>query len=283
MPTSPKPARRLPTRIAGLLLAGLLPALAPAAAPAKCSRVLEVPVAPIGMAVTVGEGERVGGIYPDLLRSAAARDGCWINFPVVPRARQEMMFETGQADLLLPARRSARRDKLGQFVPMIQSRAMLVSLPSERAGVHSLAELLKRSELRVVVVRGYDYDAAYQAALKTLEVQGRLLWAPNPISLARMLEGAIADLAIITPTVLNGSLRGDPKLQPLLARLRYEAVDELAWGDSGVYISSRAELGADDRALLREWLQKMGRSGAAWREFQRHYPDERLSESLRPR
>jgi polar amino acid transport system substrate-binding protein len=261
------------------LLLGLLPGLLRAQ---QCSRVLQVPVAPIGLAVTVHEG-KVGGIYPDLLRSWAAKSGCTVAFSVVPRARQEMMYETGQADLLLPARRSAHRDEYGQFVPMIKSRAVLVSLQSERPAVHSLAELQQRHDLRVVVVRGYDYGQAYQSLLKELDEQGRLLQATDPISLARMLDGGIADLAILTPTILTGALRKEAKLRPLIARLRYQPVAELPWGESGVYLASKSSLGAADRQLLLELLERMGKSGAAWREFQRHYPDEQLTETVRPR
>lgn len=273
-------ARRL-RGVAGGLLLSLLPGLALALGGA-CSRALQVPVAPIGVAVIISEG-KVGGIFPDLLRSMAAKDGCEVEFPVVPRARQELMYETGQADLLMPARRSARRDRHGVFVPMIQSRAALVSLQGGRPAPRSLAELLKQPELRVVVVRGYDYDLGYQDALKTLEAQGRLLLASDPVSMARTLDAGIADLAIVAPTILTGALRSEPRLQHLSARLHYEAVDELPWGESGVYVSGKSSLKPADRQRLRAMVERIAKSGAAWREFQRYYPDEKLSDTIRPR
>ena len=263
-------------------IAGLLLATLSALAHAGCARVLQVPVAPIGLAVTV-VGGKVGGIYPDLLRSLAAKDGCKVAFPVVPRARQEMLFETGQADLLMPARRSARRDEHGVFVPLLRSRAALVSLPSERPAVRKLAELRKRRELRVVVVRGYDYGSAYQALLKELGEQGRLSQVADPISMARMLDGGLSDLAIVTPTILTGALREDAKLQHLLPRLRYEPVEELPWGESGVYVSNKSSLSAQDRALVQQLLERLARSGAAWRSFQRYFPDDQLTETVKPR
>lgn len=277
----PMNARRL--LVLSLLFAGAALGLPAWAAPGGCPRVLQVPVAPIGLAVTVSEG-RVGGIFPDLLRGMAAKAGCELEFPVVPRARQELLFETGQADLLIPARRSARRDQHGIFVPMIQSRAALVCLRADRPPLGSLAGLLKQTELRVVVVRGYDYDLGYQAALKTLEAQGRLVQVADPISMARTLDGGMADLAIVTPTILSGALRQEPRLQHLLPRLHYEAVDDLPWGDSGVYVSSKSSLSPADRQQLRQLLARMARSGAAWHEFQRYYPDEKkLGETLRSR
>lgn len=34
---------------------------------------------------------------------------------------------------------------------------------------------------------------------------------------------------------------------------------------------------------LTEVLERIGRSGAAWRAFQRYYPDSNLNDSVRPR
>ncbi len=146
-------------------LASLLLSCMPLLAQADCLRALRVPVAPIGLAVTVNDGE-VGGIYPDLLRAEMAKTGCAMEFQVMQRSRQEMLFETGQADLLVPARRSARRDAHGEFVPMIRSRAVLLYLRSRQLPAHSVAGLLEHRELRVAVVRGYDYDGRYPSLVR---------------------------------------------------------------------------------------------------------------------
>jgi len=265
----------------GLAIAAALCGL-PAWAQAECSRPLQVPVAAIGLAVTVSEG-KVGGIYPGLLRDEAAKQGCSIEFTVVPRARQEMLYQIGQADLLVPARRSARRDERGIFVPMIQSRAVLLSMDPQRATVRSLSELLAHPELRVGVVRGYDYDQSYNVLIEKLRAQGRLVEATDPVSLARMLDAKMADLAVVTPTVVTGALRGDARLRPLIERLHVETTDELPWGESGVYIAKHSTLSAADRKRVRTMLEHIAKSGAAWRAFQREYPDPNLSESLRSR
>lgn len=264
------------------LLAPLLLAGSPWLAHADCSRALRVPVAPIGLAVTV-QGHDVGGIYPDLLRAETAKAGCTVEFQVVPRSRQEMLFETGQADLLLPARRSARRDALGDFVPMIRSRAALVSLRSRQLPAHSVADLLDRRELRVAVVRGYDYGERYQALLQQLAAQGRLVESADPLSLARALDAGIADVAVITPTAVTGALRAHRKLGPWADRLHVQAADELAWGESGAYVTRRPSLSDADRRQVLELLERIGRSGAAWRAFQHYHPDSQLSDSVRPR
>jgi len=259
-----------------------------ATARAACSRVLQVPVAPIGLGVTVMANGQVGGIYPDLLRHVASGEGCSLNFSVVPRARQELMFESGLSDILLPARRSPRRDQFGVFVPLIQSRAALVTL--DRGTAHpplpelqSLAELQQHHELRLAVVRGYDYGDAYQSLLSAMATQGRLQQATDPISLVRMLDAGMADLAIVAPTIVTGALRGDARLKAWLPRVQVSTVEELSWGESGVYLSNRSRLGAEDRHLLETALVQLAKSGAAWREFQRYYPEDTLRLSVRPR
>ncbi|EEF23121.1 conserved hypothetical protein, partial [Ricinus communis] len=247
-----------------MLVAAGLPTLAQA----ECARPIRVPVADIGAAVTVKDGE-VGGIFPELLRAEARRDGCEIVFSAVPRARQEMLFETGQADVLVPARRSSQRDRHGRFVPMMQSRAALVWIGPDRPRFVDLSELAAHSTLRVGIVRGYDYDEPYQSAVRALERQGRLVRATDPVSLARMLNEGVADIAVITPTAVTGALRRDPRWRHLAERVYYEIDEALPWGDSGAYVSHSTALGARDRARIASWLERMARTGTAWREFQR--------------
>ncbi|MDR7334338.1 transporter substrate-binding domain-containing protein [Roseateles asaccharophilus] len=249
---------------------------------AGCSRDLQVPVAAIGMAVTVKGGE-IGGIYPELLRSEGTKTGCAVAFQVVPRARQELLFETGQSDMLVPARRSARRDLHGTFVPIIRSRAVLLSMRTRQLPATSVADLLRHRELRVAVVRGYDYDGSYQSLVKQLRTEGRLIESADPVSLARDLDAGIADVAVVTPTAVTGALRSDPKLSGWVERLQVQPAPELAWGESGAYVSRRSSLSEADRQRALQMLEGIGRSGDAWRAFQRYHPDENLNESVRPR
>lgn len=252
----------------------------PAPGRAECSRSVVVPVAAVGLSVTAS-GNAVGGLYPELLRGIGAKEGCTFEFSVVPRARQEAMFETGRADLLVPATRTPRRDEFGVFVPMVNSRPSLISLNAERPELRSIAELVERRELRVAVVRGYDYGEAYQALVRTLGQQGRIVYAVDPVSVARMLNSGIADLTLMAPTIMIGALQGDARVSFLLERLRYEALRELPWGESGIYISNKA-LNEADRLLLREILERNARSSAVWRAFQRYYPVANLAEMLKP-
>lgn len=246
----------------------------------QCSRVLRVPVAPIGLSVTV-DGEAIGGVYPDLLRGLG--ETCRFEFSVVPRARLELMFEGGQADLLVPASRTPRRDELGLFVPLVRSRPTLISLADskERLPLRSLDELLRRRELRVVLVRGFDYGDSYQTLQRELGAQGRLTLAVDALEVARMLSLGMADLTVMSPSIIAGALHNDIRYKPLLMRLRVEPLEDLPWGDAGVYLSK--SMSSADRQLLRELLERSARNGEAWKTFQRYYPGNILADGLKPR
>lgn len=254
---------------------------APLAAAAACSREIVVPVSPLGASVVI-KGDSVSGIYPDLLRSLGAKIGCNFLFPVVPRARLEAMFETGKADLLIPASSTPRRDRHGSFVPLIGNRAVLISVNSARAPVLNVQQLIERHELRIALVRGFDYGDTYQALLKELERQGRLFLEVDAVSVARLMQGGHIDATIMAPTILSGAVQGDPRVGSLGERLRLEALPELPWGYSGGYLS-RTSLTPGDRELLRGLLERAARSGVVFEHFQRYYPAEILASGIRPR
>jgi polar amino acid transport system substrate-binding protein len=261
---------------AGLWVA--MAALAGEAARAECSRPIRVPVAPIGMSVVVSGGE-VSGVYPDVLRRISSETGCQFEFVVVPRARVEAMFAGGGGDLLAPATRTSQRDPYGEFVPLMKARAMLISLGADRAPVESLAELAERRELRVAVVRGFDYGEPYQQLLKQLKAQRRLVVEADPAAVVRALDRNLADVTLMAPSILAGTLLQDSKTRPLLDRLRLEAIAELGWTDSGIYLSR--QLPARDREVLGEAMERNARSGAVWKAVQKHYPAGSYEEGLK--
>lgn len=246
---------------------------------AECTRPISVPVAPVGLSVTV-QDEQVGGVYPEVLRGLGT--DCQFEFAIVPRARLEALFESGRADLLVPASRSPRRDQHGLFVPLVQARPTLISLNSDRPALRSLQDLLARRELRVTLVRGYDYGAVYQSLMQELRAQKRLSLEVDPVSVARALEAGLADVTIMAPAILHGALSMSPRVQHLQSRLRVEPVDELPWNDSGLYISKKS-MGEADRVALLEMLDRAARSGVTWRTFTKYYPQAALEGSIRPR
>jgi polar amino acid transport system substrate-binding protein len=254
----------------------------PPGALAECSRVVNVPIAPIGLSVFVASDKTVGGVYPDVLRSAGAKEGCSFLFSVVPRARLDVLFEAGQADMLIPASKSPSRDAHGVFVPLIFSRATLISLASDRPAIHSAKELLEQRELKVAVVRGFDFGPAYQRLIQELAGQGRVVQDVDALSVARLMQVGAVDFTIMAPSIFVGTIQGDARTEGLLDKLRYEPLDELHWGDSGAYIS-KTSLSEGDQKALRNLLERSSTSGAVWKAFQRYYPPKALTGSIRAR
>lgn len=247
---------------------------------AKCSRVIQVPVSPIGQSVLI-DGDNVNGIYPELLRSLTDKEGCSFAFSEVPRARLEILFESGRADLLIPATKTQKRDMSGTFVALIQNRAALISLSSNRPTISSLRELQDLTSVKVALVRGFDYGPAYQELIEQLNKQGRLILDVDAVSVARLLKSGAVHMTIMAPTILAGAVQDDMRLRDLSERLRIEPVDELPWGYSGIYISNTA-LSPGDRSALQEALERAARSGEVWKAFQRYYSPTVLKSSIRP-
>lgn len=263
------------------LLAALPFAAAALPVHADCSRDIVVPVSTTGVSVIVGNGTFTG-IYPDLFRSLGPRAGCHFSFTSVPRARQELLFETGKADLLLPATRTPARDVYGVFVPMVGHRAMLISLQSQRPQITNAQDLLDRRDLRIAVVRGYDYGEPYQSLVRELARQGRLFTEVDATAVARLMFAGAVDMTIMGPTILAGSINREPRVSGMLDRLRLESIPELPWQQTGVYVS-RNSLTPDDRATLLELLERAAKSNAVLEGFQRYHRPEILAESVRPR
>ncbi|WP_092943417.1 ABC transporter substrate-binding protein [Roseateles sp. YR242] len=236
-------------------------------------------MSPIGMSV-VTSGGALGGVYPELLRKISTETGCHFDFSVVPRARQEAMFGSGSADLLVPATRTSQRDVRGDFIAMARARPVLISLLSDRPPVESMRELAERRELRVALVRGFDYGEAYQQLVHSLREQRRLVLEADPVAVARAMERGMADVTLMTPSIFAGTLMQETRTRAMLERLRYEPMSELGWGESGVYLSRH--LPAHDREVLTEALERAARTGTFWKVLQRHYPAGTYEDGLRP-
>ncbi len=226
--------------------------------------------------------DSVDGVYPEVLRMVGAKEGCSFKFSVVPRARLDALFEAGQADLLIPASKSPRRDQFGVFVPLVYSRATLISVAADHSPIRSAKDLLDRSDLKVGVVRGFDFGPAYMALVQALASQGRLVQDVDAVSIARLMQSGAVGVTIMAPSILVGALQGEGKTEGLLDKLRYEPIDELPWGESGAYIS-KAALSEPEQKALRTLLERTAASGVVWKAFQRFYPANALTGSIRAR
>ena len=248
---------------------------------AKCSRKINVAFSPTGLTAIPSE-TGISGIYPSLLASTSGKEGCSFEFSVVPRTRQELMFQNGQTDLLLPAIRTVRRDAFGTFIPLLYTRAVLVSMRADLPPVASIQELIDRKTAKVVVVRGYDYGDVYINALQELAKQDRLIYEADPGSVARMLKAGAADYTIIAPYILIGEVQMDSRIRDIEDKLRYEMLPEMPWLDSGVYLSAKT-LTEQDKQSLKTLFAGLLKSGAVWKYFQFYYQSEAFSLGSRPR
>lgn len=247
---------------------------------AACSRAMTVPVAAIGLSVSF-EDEGFGGVYPTLLREMSAPVGCEFQMQRVPRARLQKMFETGQADLLIPASVSPSRNQLGEFVPLVQVRASLITVGGDRVLPRSFAELMAQPDFRLVVVRGFSFGAAYDSAVTVLRAQKRLVEEADVNGVVRALRQGLAQGTVMTASILISTLVQEAELAPLVKQLRSETLEELGWTESGVYLSRRS-LSEADRRTLRAAFQQQARAGRVWQLFNDFHPPGSLGGSIRP-
>jgi polar amino acid transport system substrate-binding protein len=236
-------------------------------------------MAPVGLSISF-EGERSGGLYPTLLRELGSATGCQFQMRRVPRARLQKMFESGQADVMLPAAPAVARDVHGEFVPLAQVRASLVTLASERPPPRSLAELLARRDYKIAVVRGFTFGPAYDQALATLRAQHRVVEEPDSAGVARALRQGLAHVTVMTAHIFVGTLSQEADLLPLVKQVQVEPLEELGWSESGLYLSRH--LSEADRQLLRNAVRQAVRSGRVWQLFNDVYPPGSLHGSVRP-
>jgi polar amino acid transport system substrate-binding protein len=257
----------------------LLLAIVPAAH-AACSRPIQVAVSPTGHSAII-KGNVYTGVYPEILKSIQAKGGCKFVFSTVPRARQQAMFLAGDADFLFPANRTPLRDLTGHFVPMVSSRAAIMTIDPKFDAFHSLAQLRARKELRVALVRGYDYGDAYRALAQDLTNEQRVFLEADAIGVARLLKAGFADVTIMSPSLFNSAITTDSRVSDIAPKLRIDPVDDLPWTENGVYLSTKS-LSQADRNELDAQLSAAVRSGKVWEAYQRFYPIEVLKNSIRP-
>ena len=236
-------------------------------------------MAPMGLSA-VFDGERANGLYPALIRELTAVTDCRFQIHRVPRARLQKLFESGQADVMAPAAHSAARDVHGEFVPLVQVRASLLTTVRDEPTPRSLAELLARRGDKVAVVRGFTYGPAYDHAMATLRAQQRLIEEPDPAGVGRALRQGLAQTTVMTAHILIGTLNQEADLAPLTKQLRVEPLQELGWAESGVYLSRHTLADAERRALAAA-LRQAVRSGRVWQLFNETYPPGSLTGSVR--
>ncbi|MFZ6801125.1 hypothetical protein [Undibacterium sp. Di24W] len=248
---------------------------------ARCSRPIQVPVSAYSYTVIV-KANKFSGILPDVLSAIEAKSNCKFVYTLVPKNRQEILFETGQSDLLVTAVRTVRRDKFGIFFPFVQLRATLISMEGQFPPMHSVKDIIARSEMKLVVVRGYDYGPAYLAIVDEMNKLGRVLVEPDPTSVAKLIKSNPKYVTIMAPTIFSGIIQSEPLLEDLVGKVRFEKLEELNWTDSGVYFS-KITLSTSDRAYLNAQFEKYAKTDNIWKSYLNYYPPEVIKIGIRPR
>ncbi|NBX20968.1 MAG: hypothetical protein EBR58_06135 [Betaproteobacteria bacterium] len=265
--------RRIAMASVGISMSGL--------AWAHCNRAIQVPVSATGQSVVI-DGDTVRGIYPDILKAISVKENCRFVVTPVPRARLEKLYETGKADMIVASTRSVRRDEFGVFVPMVRSRAMVISLGDmQRAAFRTTQDVLNNKEVRLVVVRGYDYGSAYHELIEAMAKENRVLLEADPNAVARLMKTNPNDVTIMVPTIIYGAMQEDARLADLLDKLRFEPLDNMPWGESGVYLS-KTSLEPGLMKFLQSAMLRTAQAGTVHKGFAAYYPPQVLKDSIRP-
>jgi polar amino acid transport system substrate-binding protein len=217
----------------------------------------------------------VSGIYPELLREEGKKIGCTFDFPVVPRARAEIMLQTGQADLLLAATAGPQRLQWSTYLPMLGTEWMLVSKVGTTPP-SSVSELTSMPHVRFNAVRGFNYGEAYQGLLNALDRKGNLeLVADADVIAAKMLAGR-ADFTFMPSNTFVGALESLGLDKERRAAFQFTRLDGIGRSTTGVYLSNK--LNPADSAKLISLLQEMRSNNSLLKRAQRVYtPDEMVS------
>ncbi|WP_395009654.1 hypothetical protein [Undibacterium sp.] len=248
---------------------------------ADCSRPIQVPVAVSGFSV-IANGNKFSGIMPEFLGQVEAKTNCRFVFYYVPKSRQEFLFETGKADLLIATIKTDRREKYGHFIPLIQLRATLISVEDKHPAIQNAKDLISRHKLRLVVVRGYDYGPIYQSIVEEMKALGRLAVETDPISAGRMMQNNSNYVTIMAPTLFSGVVQTEEILKNLRGKLRFDKLDDLPWNESGIYIS-KTSLNPSDQQYLKTQFEKYASTDAIWKSYLSYYSPEVIRLGLRPR
>ena len=248
---------------------------------ADCSRPIQVPVAVSGFSV-IAKGSKFSGIMPEFLGQVEAKTNCRFVFYYVPKNRQEFLFETGKADLLIATVKTDRRENYGHFIPLIQLRATLISVEGKDPAIQSAKDLISRPKLKLVVVRGYDYGPIYQSILEEMKALGRLAVETDPISAGRLMQNNPNYVTIMAPTLFAGVVQTEEILRSLRGKLRFEKLDDLPWNESGIYVS-KTSLSPDDQLYLKTQFEKYASTDVVWKAYLSYYTPEVVRLGLRQR
>lgn len=247
-----------------LLLAWALCGAA-AGATADCGRPLQVAVSDLGVGSYQEQGQ-IRGLIPELAQELAARSGCRLELVFLPRARALQDFDVGRIDIITSMLRTPERDALGVYLPYGYTKHDLLLVPEAAAGIASLADLIRRPELRLGVVRGIRTNSRVDLHLEQLLATRRAEYSSDFANLAAKLAARRVQ-AVIMPNALHIKLRRDGALAPDIATVN---IPEARPQVLGLYVN-RAAVPAAAAGRLGEQLAAMVRTGWVRQAYVRHF------------
>ena len=200
----------------------------------------------------------VSGIYPDILRTKGRKMGCTFEFPIASRARAELMFRNGDADLLVGATQQTAREPWGTYEPMVRVEWVLVSSMG-RPLPRTAEELASMTGIRFNAVRGYNYGLGYGEMLRRLDTQRKLEMVSSPETVAKKMLAGRADFTFMPSNTFSGALDRLDVEQYRREQFQYTRLEGIPASTSGVYLSR--QLTEADGAILSRMLNEIRAEG----------------------
>lgn len=170
-------------------------------------------ISDLGLGSYLEQGQ-ARGIIPELVQELQRRQSCPLELVQMPRARALLAFDRGEIDIVTSMLRTPERDQRGAYLPYGYTKHDLLVVPEAAAGIRSLADLIRRPELRLGVVRGIRTNSRIDAHVEQLLVIRRAEYSPDYANLsaklsARRLQAAVMPNAVYLKLLRDGALPAD--------------------------------------------------------------------------
>jgi polar amino acid transport system substrate-binding protein len=175
-----------------------------------CGRPLRVAVSDLGLGAYQEQGQ-LRGIIPDLIQELQSRSGCALLLVSMPRARALLEFERGEVDIITSVLQTPERDRIARFLPYGYTKHDLLIAPDVAEGITSLADVVRRPELTLGVVRGIRTNSRIDAQVEQLLVIRRAEYSADYTSLSAKLSARRVQAAMM-PNALHVKLRRDGQI-----------------------------------------------------------------------
>jgi polar amino acid transport system substrate-binding protein len=251
--------RSLPRLFGGLLLAlGL-------AAPAGACGPLRLHFSRFGQLYALDGQGQGSGIDKDLVEALAQRSGCAIQTDVDSWVRIWAALRAGSLDLVSSVIPSPEREELGEILPYLRARNVLLVRRSEAARLNNLEAFGRVPQARIVVVKGFLHGAPFDNWLVGLRAQGRVSEVGDYETALRVFAAGRAEALISSTLALRDVGRAFPDGQGF-SLVPGASTEPVAAG----LLLSKQTLSDDDRARLRNALAALLRDGTVYDILKRH-------------